>query len=81
LATEILRKVGAENEHRRTQNSPKKHLLRTSLGQWEDGNGFLPRITGEEPWVHHYDPLENTINGMASPGVATQEQVQGTNFC
>jgi len=29
----VAYKVGAENEHRRTQNSPQKHLCRTSPAQ------------------------------------------------
>jgi hypothetical protein len=82
LATEILRKVGAENKHRRTQNSLKKSICAGLLQRSEkDGNAFLPRITDEQNWVHHYDQLENTVNGMASSGVATQEQMEGTDFC
>jgi hypothetical protein len=65
-------------EHRTARKSICAGLLQRSE---KDGNAFLPRITGEETCVHHYYPLENTINGMASSGVATQEQIQGTDFC
>jgi len=65
-------------EHRTARKSICAGLLQRSE---KDGNVFLPRITGEETYVHHYGPMKNTIIGMASSGVATQEQIKGTDFC
>jgi hypothetical protein len=63
-----LRKVGAENAHRRTQNNPKKHLYRTSPAKEKNGDDFQSRIiTDDEIWVHHYDPLTKR-QPMESPG-------------
>jgi transposase len=59
LATVNLRKVGAENAHRRTQNSLEKNICVEYLRRNEkDGDAFLLRIiTGDKNRVHHYNPL------------------------
>jgi hypothetical protein len=61
-------------EHKTTHKSICARLLQRGE---KDRNAFLARITDDETWVHHYDPLKNKINGMASSGVATQEKNSG----
>jgi hypothetical protein len=49
-------------EHKTAHKSICARLLQRSEN---DETAFLARITGDETWVHHYDPPENKINGMA----------------
>jgi hypothetical protein len=60
-------------EHKTAHKSICARLLQRSE---KDRNAFLAKITGDETWVHHYDQLENKINGMASSGVATQKKIK-----
>jgi hypothetical protein len=73
-----LREVGAENADRRTQNSPKKHLCRTSLAQrerrrcftvknnyrwWNLGSSLRPtEKTQSMEWHHQSSPRKKEFN-------------------
>jgi hypothetical protein len=53
--------LGAESADCQTQNSPpppKKKRSAVLLQRSETGDAFLSKmITGDETWVHHYNPL------------------------
>jgi hypothetical protein len=50
--------MGTKNAHHQTQNSPKNICARLHQHGEKTADAFLTRIiTGDEPWVHQYDPL------------------------
>jgi hypothetical protein len=58
-----MRKVGAEYVHRQTHNSPKNICAELLQRSEDDGDAFLSRaITGDESWVHHFDPLTKRLS-------------------
>jgi hypothetical protein len=73
LATEILRKVGAENEHRRTKNSPKKASVQDFSSAARKMEMLFCREFPMNKREFSITTRWKIVNGMASSGVATQE--------
>jgi hypothetical protein len=75
--------VGAENANLRTQKARKK-ICEELIQHSETGkDAFLSKIiTGDETWVHHYDPLTKRqsmkSHHQSSP---RKKNFQGVDFC
>jgi hypothetical protein len=59
------------------QKTVRKEVCSDLLSHYKaDGESFLSRIiTGDETWIHHFEPETKTVNGMASSNFSSEEEV------
>jgi hypothetical protein len=60
--------------------SKRVRYSRELLGRFEKGEDFLKIVTGDETWVHHYDPENKSPWNTAIRKLLSKKKIQNTGL-